>query len=177
MVEAEYNSLNLEPDEKESYSRFEEEFRELDNLWDTYKNTGMDLISRWDKYRVRVLDKVSKLAGIVSSIQRELNELKVKVELGLLDEEKANRRIERLDEKLKTLESRLISLRNFLETFEKWSLTHRRRIGPLPTISGAEEIREKINELENLYKNKQVREDVYKRIKAELETLLAILEE
>ncbi len=177
MTEIEYNNLDLEPEEREVYSRFEEEFKNLDNLWEKYKTNGIDLISRWDRYRVKVLDKVSKLAGIVSSIQVELNELKIKVELGLLDEEKANRRIENLEEKLKNLESRLISLRNFLETFEKWSLSHRKRIGPLPTISGAEEIREKVNELEKLYKEGQVREDVYKRIKSELETLLALLEE
>ncbi|RLF04401.1 MAG: hypothetical protein DRJ64_06995 [Thermoprotei archaeon] len=167
----------LEPEEQKFYMKFEEGFRELDDMWEKYRSASVDLICGWDRYRVKLLDKVSKLAGIVSSIQVELNELKVKVELGLLDSEKANRRIEKLGEKLKKLEARLISLRNFLETFEKWSLVHRKRIGPLPTVSGAEEIHGKLKELDELYNSGQVREDVYKRIKAELETLLKIIEE
>lgn len=169
--------ISLEPEEEVSFSRFEEYFRNLDDLWEKYREEGARVIGEWDRYRVRLLDKVSKLAGIVSSLEQELEELNVKLELGLNDPERLRARMSLIDEKLSHLNTRLRSLKNFLETFERWSALHRRRMGPLPTVGGAEDIKEKLRELEELFRSEQIARDVYERIKSELETLLGLFAE
>ncbi len=160
-----------------SRAKLEDLFKEIDELWAQYRSRAKDAIEEWDKSRVELLEKISLYVGFLTSIERELEELTVMVELGLLSKEKVSEKMEYLFRRREELKLKINELKETLEQFEKWALTHRKRIGPITTISGEEELRSKLEELERLKERGTIDEKTYKRLKNELEALLAIFKE
>ncbi len=149
----------------------EEDFNRLDEMWKVYREESARVIKRWEGMRVGLLDKVAKISGVLSKIERELEELYAKIELGMLSSDKAAERINKLEETRAKLEGGLNTLKGTIEKFENWSRKHR-KLARVVAIGGEEDILKMLETLEKLKQAGSISEDVYERIRKELQELV-----
>jgi uncharacterized coiled-coil DUF342 family protein len=153
--------------------RLEEIFERVNQLWEEYRKAALEAISEWEKARIPITERVNVLKTLITTYSKELEELQVKAELGLVDAEKANEKIARMSSELEEYKAELDSLLNILEKFERLAFIHLKRAG-LPVPTSAAELKQRIMQLEELFKEGLIDEDTYKRIKEGLEAQLAL---
>ncbi len=154
--------------EEFSEGDFAEMFDRLDRMWREYEDEVLKVLERWSKFRLRVLNEMSQYAGMASRLDAEIEELVVKSEIGLEDPEEVRGRVEELRRRREEIERRLEALRRFYERFERRSEEHRARVGYPGMVSGAEELRERLERLEGMRERGEVPEPLYRRLRAEM---------
>ncbi len=156
-------------------SRLEELFRRAGELWEQYREAALEAISEWEKTRIPIAERVNVLRSLITTYEKELEELQVKAELGLVDAERAREKIARMSEELESYKAELGQLMELLERYDNLALIHLKRAG-LPAPATAAELRQRLMQLEELFKEGLIDEDTYRRIKEGLEAQLALAE-
>ncbi len=118
----------LLPSERATYEKFMEAITELEEAWKGYVEKVDNLVSEWEKTKVKLLEKISKVEGLLRAVSEELEELKVEAMLGLANEDETKNRLSYLEQRKTRLESRLTSLKNILEDIEVKMAEHNSRV-------------------------------------------------
>ncbi|MEM1508731.1 MAG: hypothetical protein QXY49_04570 [Thermofilaceae archaeon] len=111
-----------------TYEKFIAAIEELEGTWKEYVEKVNNLLSEWEKTKVKLLEKISKVEGLLKAVNEELEELKVEAMLGLLNEDETKNRLDYLEQRKTKLESRLKSLKDILEDIEIKMAEHGTRV-------------------------------------------------
>ncbi len=155
--------------------RLEELFGKVEELWSQYRQAAIEAIEEWEKTRIPLAERANILKTLIKTYEKELEELRVKAELGLTDPEKASEKIEKLGEELEAYKTELSRILDIMERYDKLSLEHLKRAG-LPVPVSAAELKQRLMQLEELFKEGLIDEDTYKKLKEGLEAQLALAE-
>ena len=162
----------LSYDEKKIYDNYRELFAKLDELWAQYEKESYEIIKRWDIDKILLLEKMSKLSGLLKRLDEEINELRVKVDVGLISHEDAETNIEKLESlKNETIE-KLTALEQAYSILSQKAEKHKKKILPLKIKASREEIEDKLIKLDERFKKGEIEEAVYQRLRRELLELL-----
>lgn len=118
----------LLPSERAAYEKFMEAIRELEETWKGYVEKVDNLVGEWEKTKVKLLEKISKVEGLLKAVSEELEELRVEAMLGLVNEDETTNKLSYLEQRKTKLESRLTSLKNMLEDIEVKIAEHSNRV-------------------------------------------------
>ncbi|MEZ0345516.1 MAG: hypothetical protein ABWK01_03115 [Infirmifilum sp.] len=151
-------------------------FSSADSAWEEYASTVKQSLLEWEKIRPVVLERIAVLKTRISSNLKEIEEIQVKIELGLLDEEKSSKKINVISEETVRMIHELENIwLNFEETTFK-SLLHMRRVG-IPLDLTPQDVHRKIENVERSFKEGIISsKDVYERLKKILADELNLVE-
>jgi len=158
-------------------NRYEEELKEVEKAWKSYKEIVRRLLDSWVLDKPKVLSKLSELEGLLQRYRDELRELSVRYELGLITEEELKKNTESIQKEMERLREDVNVLRQRLENVEKLCILHAFQARLPFTGVSISEIKEKLARLEELKRQGRLLDEVYHKIKRELEEQLRILEE
>ena len=122
----------LLPSEVESRRRFERELDELDGMWSDYAARARRLLDEWEKVKVKLLEKISRVDSLLRSVNEDLEKISVEIMLGLASEEEKREERAKLEDMKSRLESRLRALQEFLDAIESRIAAHSERLGSSP---------------------------------------------
>ena len=122
----------LLPSEVESRRRFERELDELDGMWSDYASRARRLLDEWEKVKVKLLEKISRVDSLLRSVNEDLEKISVEIMLGLASEEEKREERAKLEDMKSRLESRLRALQEFLDVIESRIAAHSERLGSSP---------------------------------------------
>ncbi len=122
----------LLPSEVESRRRFERELDELDGMWSDYASRARRLLDEWEKVKVKLLEKISRVDSLLRSVNEDLEKISVEIMLGLASEEEKREERAKLEDMKSRLESRLRALQEFLDAIESRIAAHSERLGSSP---------------------------------------------
>ena len=149
-------------------------FEKAEERWSAYVEGVRAALREWERFRPLLAERISVLKTRIRMNLEEEQELNLKVELGLVDEEKAKRKLELLRSETPALIEELSDLWVRLEELTLRSIIHTRRIGSLPDVT-EEEVRAKMKELEECAQSSLVSEEALERLRGLLERQLAAL--
>ncbi len=155
---------------EDALKELEGDFERLDEMWRIYRSECDRVVKKWTTLRLALIDYSARLSGLVKKIEEEIEELKVKVELGLIDEEKAQHRIEYLEERKEALETELEKTKTILQKYDQWAISHKHAA----KLVGDTSLVEIVAKLEELKKSGSISDETYNRIKQELKEILSM---
>ncbi|MEM1690593.1 MAG: hypothetical protein QXG48_05100 [Thermofilaceae archaeon] len=118
----------LLPSEFEARRELERELDELDNLWSDYSNRVKRVMDGWEKIKVKLLERISKVSSLLRAVNEDLEKIDVEIILGIASEEERRGEKEKLIEMKNKLENRLKALQMFLEDIESRIVEHSEKI-------------------------------------------------
>jgi len=116
------------PSEFEARRELERELDELDNLWSDYSNRVKRVMDGWEKIKVKLLERISKVSSLLRAVNEDLEKIDVEIILGIASEEEKRGEKEKLIEMKNKLENRLKALQMFLEDIESRIVEHSEKI-------------------------------------------------
>ncbi|ABL78132.1 hypothetical protein [Thermofilum pendens] len=149
-------------------------YDKADDLWGEYVESVKAAVREWELSKLDLLSELSELKAKLESDLKALEELKLKVELGLVDKEKAEKKIGELESEVEKLRGEVESLWVALEEFTLRSLTHSKRAG-LPLGLTEEDVASKQETLKKAFERGVIGETAYNAIRSTLEQLLELL--
>ncbi len=155
-------------------NRLSEEFNRVEELWEQYRRDALKVIHEWEKERLPLVERLNVLRNLIKIYEKEIEELKLKVDLGLEDEKKASEKIDQLSKELEDFKNEYKTILEIIERYDKLSHIHLKRTG-LPTKADAEEIKRRLSELDVMLQEGVIDEETYNQLKEELETFLKLL--
>lgn len=118
----------LLPSEYESRKILENELDELDELWSRYVGRVRQVMDEWEKVKVRLLERISKVSSLLKAVNEDLEKINVEIMLGLASEDEKRDEKDKLESMKNKLENRLKALQEFLETVESRIIMHGERL-------------------------------------------------
>lgn len=155
--------------------KLKEIFQQIEDLWSQYREKALEAIYEWEKQRLPLVERLNIVRGLVDTYEKEIEELKVKIELGLEEPDKVKDKIENLSSELERLKSELGQLTEIINRYDNLSRIHLKRAGP-PVKLSPEEIRKRIEELNKMLEEGVIDEKTHKKLLEELEAQLALVE-
>lgn len=150
-------------------------FEEADKAWDEYVATVKRELVAWERLRPALVERLSILRARISSSLEEAEELKVKLELGLIDEEKSQKKLNALLEEIPAMRSELEQAWLLLERNTLKSILHMKRLN-LPLDVTEEDLRKKLESIETSFKRHIIdSKDVYEELKQLVEQQLQLV--
>lgn len=149
-------------------------FERAENLWQSYVEGAKAAIREWERLRPLLSERISVLKAMIKVNIEEMQELSVKVELGLVDEAKAKRKLEQLNSETPALVKELGELWSLLEELTERTIAHLRRMGA-PVEVREEDIEAKVRELEECFRGSMVDKETYEKLREVLARQLAAL--
>jgi len=162
--------------EKVILDELERSFKELDELWGKYSEKCRQVLERWDEVRIDIVRRISEYTGILLKCEEEGKEIEVKARIGLIPQDKVEEKIRNIEKIRSEYSTKLEELKDMLEKMDEWSSIHKRRIGLGIQITSIEDIRNRLEKLETLYKEGKISDRRYKEIKSQLLQQLPLLE-
>lgn len=160
---------------EELFANLESLFDVADKIWEDYTAQVKQSLLNWEKLRPLLLEKITILKTRISSNLKELEEIQLKVELGLLEEEKSQKKFNSLSEETISLIHELETLVILFEKTTLKSIQHMKRIG-IPLDITPEDIQRKIDETDHSFREGIISsEDIYKELKHILEDQLQLV--
>ncbi len=161
-------------EDRRIYEEYSVLFSRLDELWEEYERNSFDVLHRWEKDKVILLEKISKLSGLIKRLNEEINELKIKVDVGLISEEEAERSLEELKNAVDEVSAKLEVLERAYNELVKRAEIHKKRVLPAKVKIPRDELERKLSELEERFARGEISETMYRRLKSELTELLRL---
>ena len=162
--------------EKVILDELERSFKELDELWGKYSEKCRQVLERWDEVRIDIVRRISEYTGILLKCEEEGKEIEVKARIGLIPQDKVEEKMRNIEKIRSEYSTKLEELKDMLEKMDEWSSIHKHRIGLGIQITSIEDIRNRLEKLETLYKEGKISDRRYKEIKSQLLQLLPLLE-
>jgi chromosome segregation ATPase len=100
----------------------------LDSAWKEYVERVRSLADRWEKVKIKLLEKISRTESLLKATEADLERISVELELGLAGEEEIRGEKSKLEERKMKLETRLKALQEIVETVESRLLEHLSRV-------------------------------------------------
>lgn len=152
-----------------------EMFQRIEDLWNQYREEALKVIYEWEKQRLPLVERLNIVRNLVDTYEKEIEELKVKIELGLEELNKVNEKIEKLSSELERLKNELNQLTEIINKYDDLSRIHLKRAG-LPVKLTSEEIKKRIEELNKMHEEGIIDDETYNKLLEELEAQLALVE-
>jgi len=149
-------------------------FEQVGRLWDSYVAEVRKTLREWERLRPLLAERLSVLKSLIASNLEEMQELNLKLELGLVDEAKARRRLEELDAETPKLVRELEELWVLTERIVRDSILHMKRAG-MPIDVSEEDVAGKEKEVEECFKASIISKEAFKQLKEILAEQLAVL--
>ena len=149
-------------------------FEQVDRLWDSYVGEVKKVLREWGRLRPLLAERLSVLRSRIASNLEEMQELNLKLELGLVDEAKARRRLEELNAETPKLVRELEELWVLTERITRDSILHMKRAG-IPVDISEEDVVSKEREAEECFKASVISRETFERLKEILAEQLAAL--
>lgn len=167
------------PIEEELLERLEEissKAVDLNRLWDTYNKEARALIEYWDSMREEMEKLIMSIQQAIDTYIDELSKLEVKYKLGIIDEtlyQELKSDLERKISEKRNLQDELIKK---LNEVERLILPHFKRVKVAEAKPEIAKLRLALSKLEQRYKDGQISEEVYLKLKSEIEDKIKKLE-
>ena len=151
----------------ESYE-IEDKISELNEYWNNYEKMVEELIERWNNLKDRMVVYLSGVDKALQSLIEEREELNAYYELGIMDEAKYSERIQEMEEKIAEYQRERNDMASLLEKIDSLIDPHLRRIKAVIAKPDIGKLKISLMRLEELYKNGEIEESTYQKIRAEL---------
>ncbi|MCD6510157.1 MAG: hypothetical protein J7L11_07235 [Thermoprotei archaeon] len=158
-------------------SKYEGDVEELNRVWNGYRQTANRVINSWVIDKHKLTSKISELQGLLNKYEEELKELMIRYNIGLIDDELLSKMAESLKEDIAKVEGELRTLKERTERLEKACIAHAIQARLAYGGLSINEVKAKIARLEELREQGKILDEVYNKIRGELEEQLRILEE
>lgn len=149
-------------------------FERAESLWQSYVGGAKAAVREWERLRPLLYERINILKTRIRANLEETQELNIKVELGLIDEAKAKRKLEQLNSETPALIKELGELWVLAEELTWLSIVHLRRLGtPVDVLE--EDIEAKARDLEECFRSSMLDKETYEKLKETLAKQLATL--
>lgn len=157
------------------YNDYSDQIKRLNSMWSDYKNVVNNVKKNWDLDNVQLIMRINELKASIDSLKEELETLKVKKELGLMDDESYSKISAELTEALTKLTNMYEDAKSKIEDIDRGIKEHWFRSMDVTTLT-PEQIEGRIKELEESKARGELPDDVYERIKADLELIRRVVQ-
>ncbi|WP_054854400.1 hypothetical protein [Vulcanisaeta distributa] len=158
-----------------TYDSYTEQVKRLNSMWSDYKTAVSNVKRNWDADNILLALRVNELKASIDSIREELDMLKVKRELGLVDEEEYSKLSTELTDTLTKLTNMYDEAKSKIDEIDKGIKEHWFRSMDVTSLT-TEQVDNMIKELEDSKAKGEVPEDVYIRVKADLELVRRVVQ-
>ncbi len=165
----------LSNEERRIFEEYKSLFTRLDELWEEYEENGLNTLNNWERDKVVLIEKISKLSGLVKRLSEEINELKIKVDVGLLSQEEVEPKLEELRESINEISGKLEALEAAYNELIRRAETHKKRILPAKIRASREELERRLEDLEEKFRRGEISETIYEKLKDEIMSLLKLI--
>lgn len=157
------------------YDEYSEQIKRLNAMWSDYKNAVNNVKKNWDLDNVQLILRINELKASIDSLREELETLKVKKELGLVDDENYSKLSTELTDVLTKLTNMYEDAKSKIDDVDKGIKEHWFRSMDVTTLT-PEQVEGRIKELEESKARGELPDDIYERIKADLELIRRVVQ-
>lgn len=154
-------------------SQYEEKLKGIEDAWRAFVEASQALKGSWDGDLAKVKIRLEQIEGVVQELNRELEILTAKRELGLISEEdyqklseESKKKIAELEEKAKALRDRTAQVEARVKYVWARSLT-KERLSRLDLVALEKRV-------EDIYSSGGIDQDTYARLKTEIVLMKAV---
>ena len=153
-------------------SQFESKVKEMEYWWDKYSEFVRGVLDDWEKNKDEIKHRIIELTSAIENFKSLAKELDIKHELGLISDSEYNSIKTKYNNELVKYNEELEQLKTSYDKIESSIKRHYKRIMHPIVKSNEEDIKKKLELLDKLFKEGKVKEEVYKRLRKELEDFL-----
>lgn len=158
-----------------AYENYTDQIKKLNDMWTDYKSAVNNVKKNWDADNVMLNLRINELKASVDSIKEELETLKIKKELGLIDEEEYSKTTEELIDTLAKLTNMYEESKSKIEEIDRNIKEHWFRSMDVATLT-IDQVDNMVKELDENAAKGEVPSEVYDRIKADLELIKRVVQ-
>ena len=165
--------------EEEVLDRLAEIMKEIDKVdsyWSAYESSATRVLKEWSELREEALRILASVDSTIRVHKEELQELEVKKELGLIDEEFYEKATASINERLRRYEALKNRIVEMLDAIESRSTPHYQRLKITTAKPDIGRLKLSLMKLEELYNSGKIDRAVYEKIKGEVEAEIKRLE-
>ncbi|MFB6470698.1 MAG: hypothetical protein TU36_005640 [Vulcanisaeta sp. AZ3] len=158
-----------------AYENYTDQIKKLNNMWADYKSAVNNIKKNWDADNVLLNLRINELKASVDSIKEELETLKIKKELGLIDDEEYSKTTGELTDTLAKLTNMYEESKSKIEEIDRNIKEHWFRSMDVATLT-IDQVDNMVKELDENAAKGEVPSEVYNRIKADLELIKRVVQ-
>ncbi|ADY00318.1 hypothetical protein VMUT_0102 [Vulcanisaeta moutnovskia 768-28] len=158
-----------------TYDGYTEQIKRLNSMWSDYKTAVGSVKRNWDVDNILLALRINELKASIDSIREELDMLKVKKELGLIDDEEYSRSSTELTDTLTKLTNMYDDAKSKIDEIDRGIKEHWFRSMDVTTLT-TDQVDSMIKELEDNRAKGEIPDDVYTRVKADLELVKRVVQ-
>lgn len=149
---------------------------ELARLWESYESEARRVVEEWEELRDKIKRELAGLEAVINAYISEKGRLEKLLDEGKISEEEYTDLISRLEKKLAEKNSEKEALTKKLADLDRVVLPHYKRVKVAEAKPELAKLRLALSKLEERFKSGSISEDVYMRLRAELEDKIQRLE-
>jgi hypothetical protein len=153
--------------------RFEEGVKSLGDKWRDYEGSVQETRRNWEREKMKLRQYLMVLQDMVTKYNEELREVELRRSMGLLDEDTFNQLRESLSRRLSGISERIKTLSARFQGVDSEVGQHFRRVVSTSVTPEVSKLRLSLTKLEEMYREGKVSREVYEKLKAELERVIA----
>ncbi|MGC8606572.1 MAG: hypothetical protein ACP5GZ_08445 [Vulcanisaeta sp.] len=158
-----------------TYDDYTEQIKRLNSMWSDYKTAVGSVKRNWDVDNILLALRINELKASIDSIREELDMLKVKKELGLIDDEEYSKSSAELTDTLTKLTNMYEDVKSKIDEIDRGIKEHWFRSMDVTTLT-TDQVDSMIKELEDSRAKGEIPDDVYTRVKADLELVKRVVQ-
>ncbi|ABW02474.1 hypothetical protein [Caldivirga maquilingensis] len=160
---------------EERFNHYKEGVKRLDEAWASYRNAVNDLKKEWDSEYPLIESRVNQLRNGIDGLRKQIEEVEVKREIGLIDDESYNKLITELNNAMSELSKMYDEAKGLLNELESGLMNHWIRSIDVSVVS-QDTVENLAKNLEEAKANGQISEETYNRLKRDLNLLIKALQ-
>lgn len=162
---------------KRGLEEFEAKILELEESWSKYESNVLDALDRWDELSAETRRLIAGLSSSIEAFKAEKERINDKASQGLLTPEESHALIQNINEKIEEYSRVVKELSEMLSRIERMIIPHMKRLMASRAKPELGKLRLSLMKLEELFKQGKISEKTYERLKSEIESKIAKLEE
>jgi len=149
---------------------------ELARLWESYESEARRVVEEWEELRDKIKRELAGLEAVINAYISEKGRLEKLLDEGKISEEEYIDLNSRLEKKLAEKNSEKEALTKKLADLDRVVLPHYKRVKVAEAKPELAKLRLALSKLEERFKSGSISEEVYMRLRAELEDKIQRLE-
>jgi DNA repair exonuclease SbcCD ATPase subunit len=149
---------------------------ELARLWESYESEARRVVEEWEELRDKIKRELAGLEAVINAYISEKGRLEKLLDEGKISEEEYTDLNSRLEKKLAEKNSEKEALTKKLADLDRVVLPHYKRVKVAEAKPELAKLRLALSKLEERFKSRSISEEVYMRLRAELEDKIQRLE-
>jgi DNA repair exonuclease SbcCD ATPase subunit len=149
---------------------------ELAKLWENYEEEARRVVEEWEELGEKIRKELAGLEASINAYIEELDRVEKLFESGRISEEEFSDLRSRIESKLAEKNSEREALARKLAELDRVVLPHYKRVKVAEVKPEIAKLRLALSKLEERFKSGSISEEVYKRLRTELEDKIQRLE-